>query len=120
MRYIVGLFLLPLCLAAQSDLYDEGKRLYFAKGCNGCHGIKAEGLHEYPMLANRDKTILARKLERFRRGLSDNQQQEMMIGFAQGLSDAEIDAITTYLHEFKDEQKESYDPAFETWGDGGS
>ena len=120
MRYIVWLFLLPALLLAKSDLYEEGKRLYFAKGCNGCHGIKAEGLHEYPMLANRDKHILAGKLERFRKGLSDNQQQEMMIGFAQGLSDAQIDALTTFLNEFVDDQKESYDPGFETWGDGGS
>ena len=119
-RYIVWLFLVSGLLWAKSDNYDEGERLYFSKGCNGCHGIKGEGLHEYPALANRNKAILVGKLERFRKGLSDNQQQEMMIGFAQGLSDAEIDALTTFLHEFEDEQTEQYDMEFESWGDGGS
>jgi cytochrome c553 len=119
-RYIVWLFLVSGLLWAKSDNYDAGERLYFEKGCNGCHGIKGEGLHEYPALANRKKEILAGKLKRFRQGLSDNQQQELMIGFAQELSDEEIDALTTFLHEFKDEQTEQYDMEYESWGDGGS
>jgi cytochrome c553 len=119
-RSIIWLFLLPALLLAKSELYEAGKRLYFAKGCNGCHGIKAEGMNEYPLLANRAKGYLAYKLDRFRKGLSDNQQQELMIGFARGLSDAEIEALTTFLYEFEDEQTERYDIPFETWGDGGS
>lgn len=119
-KFIVWLFLIPTLLWGKSESYDAGERLYFAKGCNGCHGIKGEGLHEYPALANRDKEILAGKLRRFREGISMNQQQELMIGFAQGLSDEEIDALTTFLHEFVDTQVEQYDMEFETWGDGGS
>ena len=118
-KYILGLFLAAtLCGAA--DTYETGRELYFAKGCNGCHGVKAEGVHEYPALAKRDKEILVRKLEQFRSGVSMNQQQELMIGFARDLNDDEIDALTTFLSTFKDDQQERYDIPFEPWGDGGS
>jgi len=119
-KTIVWFCLFPALLLAKSALYETGKQLYFAKGCNGCHGIKAEGMNEYPLLANRAKGYLANKIKRFRQGLSDNQQQELMIGFARGLSDEEIDALTTYLNEFEDEQTQRYDIPFESWGDGGS
>ncbi len=119
-KYIFWLFFLSLTLVAQDELYREGERLYFAKGCHGCHGIKGEGMHEYPLLANRNKYFLAKKLRFFREGNSNNQQQEMMIGFAQGLSDDDIEAITHFLYNFVDEQEEMYHPEYETWGDGGS
>ncbi len=120
MKYIVWLFWLHTLLWGSSDLYEAGQKLYFAKGCNGCHGVKGEGMHNYPMLANQNKGYLAKKLRFFRAGNSNNQQQELMIGFAQDLTDEEIDAITTFLYEFKDVQEERYNPAYETWGDGGS
>ena len=113
-------FLLFMPLIAENSLYDEGKQLYFQKGCNGCHGIKAEGMTSYPALANRAKGFLTYKLERFRSKISDTQIQEMMIPFAKGLSDAQINALTTFLNEFYDVQTEKYDMEFETWGDGGS
>lgn len=120
MRFTVWLLLIPILLFAKSERYETGKQLYFAKGCNGCHGVKGGGMNEYPPLANRPKEYLAKKLDRFRKGLSDNQQQELMIGFARGLSDDEVDALTTFLSEFVDEQTERYDIPFESWGDGGS
>ena len=91
------------------------------KGCYSCHGTKAEGMHNYPRLANRAKGYLRYKLEKFRSKLSDNQQQEMMIAFAIGLSDKDIDDLTTFLTNFVDKENgEKYDDSFETWGDGGS
>ncbi len=120
MRLIAAIITFTVSLYAQSALYKEGKILYFEKGCNGCHGIKAEGMSNYPSLANRAKGYLSYKLQRFRNGISDSQIQQMMIPFAQPLSDEDIDALSTYLHDFVDEQKEHYDPAYETWGDGGS
>jgi len=119
-KYILALFLLVHGAWGQSDRYKQGEQLYFAKGCNGCHGIKGEGLHEYPALAGRQKQILAGKLEQFRKGISQNQQQELMIGFAQELHDDEIDALTTFLSTFKDTQTERYEIPYESWGDGGS
>ena len=119
-RFLLPLLLPVILLSAEPTLYKTGESLYFEKGCNGCHGTKAEGMTGYPGLANRAKGFLTYKLKRFRDKLSDNQQQEMMIPFAQGLSDAEIDALTTFLHEYIDNQMERYDMEFETWGDGGS
>jgi len=119
-RQLGLLFIAPVALLSATSVYEKGKLLYFEKGCNGCHGIKAEGMTSYPPLANRAKGFLRYKLERFRSGISDTQIQEMMIPFAKGLSDGQIDAITTFLNEFTDEQTEKYDMEFETWGDGGS
>jgi len=119
-RLITVLFLLSASLLAQSSLYKQGKELYFEKGCNGCHGTKAEGMSNYPSLANRAKGFLAYKLENFRKGQADNQQAQMMIAFAMPLSDTDIEALTTFLHDFVDDQKEHYNPEYETWGDGGS
>ncbi|MEA2111094.1 MAG: cytochrome c [Campylobacterota bacterium] len=120
MRFITLFFLFFLTLYASSEQYQQGKALYFEKGCNGCHGIKAEGMTTYPALANRAKGFLIYKLKRFRDHISDNQQQEMMIPFALGLSDKEIDVLTTFLNEHIDTQEEHYDSSFEVWGDGGS
>lgn len=115
------LLLLALTLISHADLYKEGKRLYLQKGCFGCHGNKAEGLHNYPRLANRAKGFLTYKLERFRSKISDNQQQEMMIPFALNLSDADIDALTTFFSEYVDEGSAGrYDDSYQTHGDGGS
>ena len=112
--------MLSLSLLAVSTQYKNGEVLYFEKGCNGCHGLKAEGMSGYPGLANRAKGFLTYKLERFRSGVSENQQQDMMIPFAQPLSDSDIDLLTTYLHEYYDPETESYDSSYQTWGDGGS
>jgi len=91
------------------------------KGCFSCHGNKAEGLHKYPYLANRAKGYLTYKLNRFRDKMSDNQQQDMMIAFAVGLSDEDINYLTTFLNEYKDDNlAERYDDSFQTHGDGGS
>ena len=91
------------------------------KGCSSCHGNKADGMHNYPSLANRAKGFLTYKLKRFRDKLSDNQQQEMMIAYALDLSDKEIDSLTTFFADYKDDDlKESYDDSYEEHGDGGS
>ncbi|MBU1643119.1 cytochrome c [bacterium] len=120
MRILLSIFVVFTALFATSPDYKAGKILYFEKGCNGCHGTKAEGMTNYPALANRAKGFLAYKLKRFRSGISDKQIQEMMIPFALELSDKEIDLLTTFLNEYVDEQKERYDDDFRTEGDGGS
>ncbi len=119
-KLLIPVFLFTSLLFADENTYLYGETLYFAKGCNGCHGTKAEGLSAYPKLANRKKEDLVRKLKQFRQGISTNQQQEMMIPFAKSLSDEEIDGLGTFLSDFQDKQTELYNPAYETWGDGGS
>ncbi|DAB28025.1 MAG: cytochrome C [Sulfurimonas sp. RIFOXYD12_FULL_33_39] len=116
-------FLLLLFLSSlnASSAYNAGKSLYMQKGCFSCHGNKLEGLHKYPYLANRAKNYMSYKLKRFRSKISDNQQQEMMIPFAIGLSDKDIDDLTTYMYEFVEEKnKDKYDDSYQVSGDGGS
>ena len=122
MRFFFFILLSAASLFAEdaSGLYEKGKTLYFQNGCNNCHGARAEGSSTYPLLANRAKGFLAYKLRTFRQGVAENPKQEIMIGFATPLSDDDIDAIATFLYEFKEAQTEKYDPAYQQWGDGGS
>jgi len=120
LRFIFPLFFIFLFAHAQTP-YEKGKVLYMEKGCYSCHGNKLEGLHRYPKLSNRAKGFLSYKLRRFRDKISDNQQQEMMIAFAVGLSDAEIENLTTYMQDYiEDALNEKYNDKFVPEGDGGS
>ncbi|MCD6258316.1 MAG: cytochrome c [Helicobacteraceae bacterium] len=120
MRFFSILILLSLSIFAQTP-YEKGKDLYMEKTCYSCHGPKAEGMHNYPYLANRAKGFLEYKLKRFRDKKADNQQQEMMVAYAVGLSDEEIENLVTFLYEYKDEeQQERYDDSYRVHGDGGS
>lgn len=115
------LLLLPLLIFGANEAYKKGKELYIKNGCFTCHGTKLEGMHQYPYLANRAKGYMSYKLKRFRSKLSDNQQQEMMIPFAVGLSDEDIENITTYMYEFVEEKNEKkYDDSYQVHGHGGS
>lgn len=113
------LFLIPMLLYGGSDPYKTGKNLYFSKGCVGCHGISATGTNLYPALAYRRKPFLASKLKNYRSKQGTTQQSQMMIPFAMGLSDQEIDALTTFLSDYH-EGKSNYKSDTSTRGDGGS
>ncbi len=120
MRFLL-LILLTFTLSYASSSYEVGKKLYMQKACFSCHGMKAEGMHQYPRLANRAKGFLTYKLNRFRDKLSDNQQQVMMIAYAVKLSDEDIENLSTFMSAYIDEEnKESYDDSYHTHGDGGS
>lgn len=109
-------------LQAEAGPYKKGEILYSQKGCNGCHGMHGEGLNTYPILMNKQKYILIKKLKFYRgkKGVM-NQTAQIMIPFAATLSDDEISYLSTYLSEFK-ENKDApkYDIEYESWGDGGS
>lgn len=103
MRTFILLFASILPLIASNNLYEKGKKLYFSKGCNGCHGIDAKGLAQYPGLAYRPKAFLTYKLNRYRSKIGDTQQAQLMIPFAQGLSDGHIQSLTTFFSEYHEE-----------------
>lgn len=110
-----------IALMAAPSAYEQGKKLYFAKGCNGCHGISAAGTNIYPALAYRRKALLTSKLERLRSKQGNTQLASMMIPFAMGLSDSQIDAITTFLSEYHEQKsKINYEPDNSNTGDGSS
>jgi cytochrome c553 len=119
MRTIIIILLISLSLTASPSVYEEGKKLYFEKGCSGCHGISASGAGEYPALAFRRKEFLEYKLKEFRAKHATSQLSQMMIPFALGLSDKQINALTTFFSEFK--EGVSHDTTERTAkGDGGS
>jgi len=120
LRFILLLFLTFTSIFALTP-YEKGKDLYISSACYSCHGHKLEGIHRYPRLANRAKGYMSYKLKHFRARKADNQQQEMMITFAIGLSDEDIDNLTTYFTDYVDvENTERYDDSYENYGDGGS
>jgi len=120
--------LLILCLItgfhlhADVDMYKEGEILYSQKGCNGCHGIHGEGMHQYPVIMNKPKWYLVKKMKFYRgkKGVM-NQTAQIMIPFAENLSDDEISYLTYYLSQYKEDiDAPKYDIEYESWGDGGS
>jgi len=119
MRTFILILLTSLSLTASPSVYDQGKKLYFEKGCNGCHGITAGGTSQYPALAYRRKPFLVDKLKSYRSKQGATQLSQIMIPFAIGLSDKQIDALTTFFSDYK----EGTIPAkrdFNIKGDGGS
>lgn len=106
---------------AAPSAYDQGKKLYFSKGCNGCHGVSAAGTNIYPSLAYRRKAFLAYRLKQLRSKQGNTQLAQMMIPFAMGLNDAQIDALTTFLSDYHEtDNKKKYTPDDSNTGDGSS
>ncbi|HZF69522.1 c-type cytochrome [Sulfuricurvum sp.] len=121
MRKIILLIFPMIALMAAPSAYEQGKKLYFSKGCNGCHGISAEGTNIYPALAYRRKALLTSKLKRLRSKQGDTQLAQLMIPFAMKLTDSQIDAITTFLSEYYEQKsKKHYEPDDSNTGDGSS
>ncbi|MDD5159518.1 MAG: cytochrome c [Sulfuricurvum sp.] len=120
MRKIIFLFLPMMALMAAPSAYDQGKKLYFAKGCNGCHGVSAGGTNIYPALAYRRKAFLVYRLKQLRSKQGNTQLAPMMIPFAMALTDTQIDALTTFLSDYHENTKEKYTPDDSNTGDGSS
>lgn len=119
MRFVFLILWSVALTYAAPPLYESGKKLYFSKGCNGCHGITASGTNQYPALAHRRKPFLEYKLKEFRAKRGATQLSQMMIPFALGLSDQEINALTTFLYEYQESNKPAKSE-FVIRGDGGS
>lgn len=114
------LFLIPVLLYGGSDQYKTGKKLYFSKGCNGCHGISASGTNIYPSLAYRRKAFLVYRLKQLRSKQGNTQLAPMMIPFAVKLTDSQIDALSTFLSDYHENSKQRYEPDDSNTGDGSS
>jgi len=117
-RAFILLFISTTLLFATA--YDQGKKLYFEKGCNGCHGFSAGGTNLYPPLAFRRKEFLTYKLKLLRSKQGNTQLSQMMIPFAMALTDTQIDALTTFLSDYHEKSKKSYVPDNSNTGGGSS
>lgn len=118
-RPFIWLLVCAIGLIASDSLYTQGKKLYFSKGCNGCHGTDAKGLGQYPGLAYRPAKFLNYKLQRYRKKIADTQQAQLMIPFAQHLTDAQIKILIIFFSQYHEESTYST-PVRNIKGDGGS
>jgi len=120
MKKLLTLFIF-LTLLLVADDYKAGETLYFQKGCNGCHGNSGAGMNTYPKIANYPKEYLVNKLLHYKNDVIKRMQANLMIPFAKPLTQKEIELISYFLSNYKeDKEAERYDMEFETWGDGGS
>ncbi|MDQ1298794.1 MAG: hypothetical protein QG558_1333 [Campylobacterota bacterium] len=103
MRPLVWLLVCVISLGGADRSYNEGKKLYFAKGCNGCHGVDAKGLAQYPGLAYRPAGFLNYKMQRYRKKIADTQQAQLMIPFAEHLTDAQVKILIVFLSQYHEE-----------------
>ena len=96
-------------LLSTSYNYEEGRHLYFQKGCNNCHGTNAEGSSYYPSLAHKKEEYLKEKLLAFQRGEASSQKAEVMFTFAKSLSKKQIFQLSTFLANFQDKTTQNYE-----------
>lgn len=91
---------------ADPELVELGRGLYEggnpAKGipsCMGCHGPAGNGVATagYPKISGQHATYTTSQLEMFRNGSRNNDPNAMMRGVAANLSDAEIEALSSYI-----------------------
>lgn len=121
MLKIILLTLPILALMAAPSEYEQGKKLYFSKGCNGCHGVSAGGTNLYPTLAYRRKAFLDYRLKQLRSKQGNTQLAQMMIPFAMNLTDFQINALATFLSDYHEkDNKKHYEPDDSNTGGGGS
>lgn len=84
---------------SSASLAADGKALYAAKGCGGCHGPDAKSpiMPVYPKLASQSKEYAAQQMKDFKSGSRSNSQAAIMKALMAPLSDEEIDAVAEYL-----------------------
>jgi cytochrome c553 len=83
--------------ASAADL--DGKALFTDKTCHTCHGVDASTplIAGYPSIAGQAKEYLVQQITDIKTGKRNNGQTESMKGIMHLVSDAEIEAIATYV-----------------------
>lgn len=86
-------------LAAGQALYRSGNSANGVSACTACHGPKGEGNPQanFPSLSGQNAAYVAKALKDFRAGARSNDAGNMMRDIASRLSDAEIDAVSSYV-----------------------
>ncbi|MFN3397012.1 MAG: c-type cytochrome [Sulfurimicrobium sp.] len=82
-------------MAAGKVIYENGLPAKEAPPCIACHGPKAEGLANFPRLANQHQDYLIKQLQVFQR--TDERPNTPMTQIAHLLSAEEMKAVTGYL-----------------------
>lgn len=94
---------------ADEALVEQGRALYHGgnpdagvPACMGCHGPTGNGIPGvgYPMVRGQHATYTADRLRRYRDGQTngeDDPNSKIMVGVAENLIDAEIEAVSSYI-----------------------
>jgi|TARA_B100000959_G_C14379363_1_gene377477 cytochrome c553 len=97
---IIATFLItPLKIYAGNieKSYNSGKSK--AEACAACHGIDGNSqIKMYPILAGQHKNYLSYALKSYKNGVRNN---AIMKGFADGLSDQDIENLSLYFSKQK-------------------
>ena len=86
--------LIPLIVFAEQR---EGEKIYMSMGCYGCHGVRGEGIGDYPKIGGKPAEYLKTKLHNLQKGIGYTSKRDLMIPFAKGLDERQIDAVSLYL-----------------------
>ena len=101
MKFVSTLFVcatLLVCGAAHADA-KQGKSIYAARGCIGCHGAGGVStVATNPSLKGRDAAFVRQNLTDFRSGARKN---PVMNAMAAGLKDADIEHLADYIESLK-------------------
>lgn len=98
MRYKI---LLVICASSLAFSKESMQELYMKNGCSACHGIYAEGIGVTPRLIGRDANVLKERLRDLKKGKTRSAFGTVMVSFAKGLSDEQIDQMAEYLSTLK-------------------
>ncbi len=83
--------------ADAAKLFNAGLPRKGVASCASCHGTSGQGLPDlFPRLAGQHASYLAEQLRQFRAGSRSSDPKAMMRKLAAGLSDREIDAVSSY------------------------
>lgn len=100
MKYLILLVSLVLAGPALAGDIDVGKA--GATVCAGCHGIDGKSTTPgFPNLAGQDITYLKNQLINFRNKSRTGGQAVLMYGMVAGLSDKDIDNLSSYFSSLK-------------------
>lgn len=83
---------------AADGVAEDGHALYAAK-CTSCHGQMGEGVGKNPKLAGLKVADIKAKVADYRAGKQMGAQTAVMAATAKTLTDAQIDALATYIGE---------------------
>lgn len=89
----------PKAVADGERLYRGGNKETGVSACIACHGPQGNGNGPagYPALSGQHASYVASQLHRYREGLRTSDQNQMMRNSAARLTDAEIDAVASYV-----------------------
>ena len=89
----------PSKLKLGQKVYRAGDMKEETMACAGCHGPAGRGnpLASYPAIQGQHATYVAAQLRAYRSGARTSDANQMMRSVAARLSDAEIDAVASYV-----------------------